>query len=188
MTMANDRVEAGRAARLASIKVWDPFVRIFHWSLVSLFVITWISADEWDRLHELTGYAIAGLVVLRLIWGVIGTRHARFKDFVYSPSTVIAYVKDILNFRPRRYLGHNPAGGAMVLALMLALLGVVGTGFISITDRFWGMELVEELHEGAAYALLALVILHIAGVILASLQHRENLIRSMFTGLKRRVE
>ncbi|GBE42406.1 putative Ni/Fe-hydrogenase B-type cytochrome subunit [bacterium BMS3Bbin10] len=188
MTIANDPMEAGRVERPVFIKVWDPFVRVFHWSLVALFILTWISADEWDRLHELTGYAIAGLVGLRLVWGLIGARHARFPDFVYRPSAVIAYVKDIIYLRPRRYLGHNPAGGAMVLALLLSLTVVAVTGVMSVSDIFWGKEWVEELHEGAAYAMLALVFLHIAGVVLASIQHRENLVSSMFSGLKRRED
>ena len=186
MTLANDQVEAGCATRPAFIKVWDPFVRIFHWSLVLLFLITWISADEWDRLHELSGYAIAALVGLRLIWGLIGTRHARFPDFIYRPSTVIAYAKDILYFRPRRYLGHNPLGGAMVLAMLISLLAVTGTGIMSVMDSFWGAEWVEEIHEGAATVMLLLVFAHVAGVVAASLQHRENLVRSMVTGLKRK--
>ena len=89
MTMVHDQLEAGRDARPAFIKVWDPFVRVFHWSLVALFIVTWISADEWDRLHEITGYAIIGLIGLRLVWGLIGTRYARFSDFVYSPGAVL---------------------------------------------------------------------------------------------------
>ena len=100
-------------------------------------------------------------------------------------SPIIAYLKDVLYFRPKRYLGHNPAGGAMVLAMLFSLLVVAGTGVMSVMDRFWGTEWVEEVHEGSAYALLILVVLHIAGVLFASLQHRENLVRSMFTGLKR---
>ena len=122
MTIVNDPMETGRAARPVFVKVWDPFVRIFHWSLVALLILTWISADEGGRFHELTGYAIAGLIGLRLVWGVIGTLHARFPDFLYRPSTVIAYVKDVMHLKSRRYLGHNPAGGAMVLALLLFAL------------------------------------------------------------------
>jgi len=186
VTITNDRVEAGRAARPAFIRVWDPFVRIFHWSLVALFIINWISADELERLHEVTGYSIAVLIGLRLVWGLVGGRHARFGDFIFRPATVIAYVKDVLFLRPRRYLGHNPAGGAMVLALLFSLLVAVGTGVLSQTDMFWGREWIEEFHEAAAYAILGLVFAHIAGVVVASIQHRENLVRSMITGRKRR--
>jgi len=188
MTITNDQLEADRVVQPASIKVWDLFVRIFHWSLVALFIITWITADEWSRIHELTGYAIAGLVGLRVVWGLIGSRHARFAYFVYKPSAVVSNVKDILNKKPRRYLGHNPAGGAMVLALLTMLLAVVGTGVMSVSDMFWGVDWVEDIHKSAAYVVLGLVFLHIAGVILGSIQHRENLVRSMFTGLKRRYD
>jgi cytochrome b len=103
------------------IRVWDPLVRLFHWSLVVAFVIAYLTGDELEDVHVLAGYFIAGLVVFRLIWGVVGTRHARFSDFVFSPPTVIAYLKDILAFRAKRYIGHNPAGGAMVVALLISL-------------------------------------------------------------------
>ncbi len=105
----------------SEIKVWDPLVRLFHWSLVAAFVIAYLTGDELEEVHVLAGYFIAGLVVFRLIWGVIGTQHARFSDFVFRPATVIAYLKDILAFRARRYIGHNPAGGAMVIALLISL-------------------------------------------------------------------
>ncbi len=105
----------------SEIKVWDPLVRLFHWSLVAAFVIAYLSGDELEDVHVLAGYFIAGLVVFRLIWGVVGTRHARFSDFVFSPPTVIAYLKDTLAFRAKRYIGHNPAGGAMVVALLISL-------------------------------------------------------------------
>ncbi len=188
MSVSNiDRArEAGRAARPASIKVWDPFVRVFHWSLVALFAIAWFSADEWDRAHEVSGYAIAGLIAMRLVWGLIGTQHARFSDFVYRPSTVIAYLNDSVFLRAKRHIGHNPAGGAMVVALLASLAVAVGTGIISVSDRFWGVEWVEEVHEVASYLTLGLVVAHVLGVVLASLQHRENLVRSMITGWKRK--
>lgn len=105
----------------SEIKVWDPLVRLFHWSLVAAFVIAYLTGDELEDIHVLAGYFIAGLVVFRLIWGVIGTQHARFSDFVFRPATVIAYLKDILALRARRYIGHNPAGGAMVIALLISL-------------------------------------------------------------------
>lgn len=103
------------------IKVWDPLVRLFHWSLVIAFVTAYATGDEIEEVHVLAGYFIAGLVVFRLVWGFIGTQHARFSDFVFSPPTVIAYLKEMLVFRARRYLGHNPAGGAMVIALLISL-------------------------------------------------------------------
>ncbi len=186
MTIANNPIVAGRSSRPAFIKVWDPFVRLFHWTLVLFFAIAWITAEEWDRAHELAGYAIAAMIGLRLIWGLIGTRHARFSDFVCRPTVVIDCLKDNVCLRAKRYLGHNPAGGAMVLALLLSLSIAIGTGVMSTMDAFLGMEWIEELHEGAANLALGLVFLHVVGVFLASLLHRENLVRSMFTGWKRR--
>ena len=177
--------EAGRVSRPAFVKVWDPFVRLFHWSLVLFFVIAVISADEWERVHEYSGYIVAGLVGVRIVWGVIGTRHARFSDFVYRPSVVMSYLKSTLHARAPRYLGHNPAAGMMVLALLLSLVFVSATGVMMTMDAFWAAEWVEDLHETAANVTIGLVVLHIGGVVFSSVEHKENLIRSMITGLKR---
>jgi len=110
------------------IKVWDPLVRIFHWTLVVAFFTAYFTEDELQDIHVLAGYTVAGLVAFRLLWGFIGTKHARFSDFVFSPSTIIAYLKDIFYFRAKRYIGHNPAGGAMVIALLISLAGTTLTG------------------------------------------------------------
>ncbi|HHJ36481.1 MAG TPA: cytochrome B [Gammaproteobacteria bacterium] len=110
------------------IRVWDPLVRIFHWSLVLAFSIAYLSGDEENDLHIYAGYVVLGLLVFRVIWGVIGSRHARFSDFVYPPHQVIGYLKDFVWGRPRRYLGHNPAGGAMIIALLLSLIIVSYSG------------------------------------------------------------
>ena len=180
------------------IKVWDLPVRIFHWSLVLSFLLAYLSEDDWLDLHVLAGYSIAGLISFRLLWGFIGSRHARFRDFIRSPRMVISYLKDVLAFRAKRYLGHNPAGGAMVIALLLSLLfttlsGLVvyGTeemagplaGLLSATPHWLG-EVLEEIHEFFANLTLLLVIAHVVGVVIASLQHRENLVHAMFTGKK----
>lgn len=176
---------AGRATRPATVKVWDPLVRIFHWSLVLAFIIAWATGDEVESVHIATGYVIMGLVGFRLVWGLIGTKHARFTDFIRSPRTVIAYMRDMLRFRAKRYLGHNPAGGAMVAALLLMLSALSATGYMMTTDAFWGVEWVEEVHEALANLMLVLVGLHLAGVAFSSVEHRENLVRAMFTGRKR---
>ena len=168
-----------------TVRIWDPLVRVFHWSLVASFAIAWISAEEWNDLHQWAGYAAGALITFRLLWGLVGTRYARFAQFVRSPGTVAAYLKDILTGRERRYLGHNPAGGMMIVALMLCMAGLCITGWLYTTDAFWGEEWVEETHELLANLLLGLVGLHVAGVLVAGFRHRENLVRAMVTGRKR---
>jgi len=170
----------------ATVNVWDPVVRIFHWSLVASFAVAWLSGDELARLHIWAGYAAAALVAFRLVWGLAGGRYARFSQFVRAPAAVAGYVGDILRGRERRYLGHNPAGGVMIVALIAGLIGVSVTGWMATTDAYWGVKWVEETHEALANLLLLLVGLHVAGVAVASLRHHENLVRAMITGRKRR--
>ena len=159
--------------------------RIFHWSLVAGFLVAYVSGDEWDNLHIQVGYVVAGLIAFRLLWGLVGPRYARFSDFVYRPSRVLSYLRDTIAFRARRYLGHNPAGGAMVVALLAMIAVICGTGYLMTTDAFWGVEWVEEAHEVAVNATLVLIAAHIAGVLVASWEHSENLVRAMITGRKR---
>lgn len=168
-----------------AVRVWDPFVRIFHWSLATLFLTAFLTGDEWERVHENAGYAIAALLGLRIVWGFVGPRHARFADFVKGPRTVLGYLRDTVSMRARRYIGHNPAGGIMVLALIASIAAICLTGWMMTTDAWWGVEWVEEVHEAAAFGTLALIALHVAGVVLASVEHHENLVRAMFTGRKR---
>lgn len=170
------------------IKVWDPLVRLFHWSLVASVAVAWLSAEEWDALHETAGYVVVGLIGFRLIWGVIGPRHARFADFVCRPGRVLRYLRATLKHKARRYIGHNPAGGAMAVALLLTLAGVAGTGIMMESDAYWGVRWVKEAHEILANLILILVALHLAGVVHASLAHGENLARAMITGRKRPPE
>ncbi len=182
------------------IKVWDLPVRLFHWTLVLAFVLAFASEDELMGLHVVAGYTVIGLLAFRLVWGLIGSRHARFSDFVRRPSVVTAYLKDVVAFRAKRYLGHNPAGGAMVIALMLSLLLTTVTGLATygaeemagpLAETMRNLphasgKVFEEIHEFFANFTLLLVVLHLAGVVVASLQHGENLPRSMVNGMKER--
>jgi len=192
------------------IKVWDPLVRIFHWTLVVSFFTALLSGDEWESLHVFAGYVVSGLIAFRLVWGIIGTRHARFSDFVFSPATVLAYLKDLAALRAKRYLGHNPAGGWMIVALLASLAITTLTGmtahgtFSSVKvastliptamahedgdddEGDEGEGVFGEIHEFFAYFTLFLVVIHIGGVLVSSLLHRENLVRAMITGRKQR--
>ncbi|MGD8910965.1 MAG: cytochrome b/b6 domain-containing protein [Chromatiales bacterium] len=180
------------------INVWDPLLRLFHWALVGAFALAWLSEDEWMSLHSYAGYTVTGLLLFRLVWGVLGPRYARFSDFVKSPATVFGYLRDLMKLRARRFIGHNPAGGAMIVALLLSLMvtsltgmlayGAVGSG--PLADLFgshawYGSEWLEEIHEFFANFSLLLALIHVGGVLFESLLHKENLVRSMFTGMKR---
>jgi cytochrome b len=178
--------EAGRVERPAEVRVWDLPVRIFHWSLVALFAAAWITADEWDRAHELIGYAVGGLILLRVVWGFIGTRHSRFSDFVRGPRTVLGYLGAMTHLGAPRHLGHNPAGGVMVIALLVSITAIVATGIMINSDTFWGAEWVEDAHEIFVNLTLLMILLHVAGVVFTSIEHGENLVRAMITGRKHR--
>ena len=110
------------------VKVWDVLVRLFHWSLVIVFFIAYFTGDEENIWHIYTGYTVLGLICFRLIWGFIGTKHARFTDFVYSPKIVTQYLKELLTKHPKHYLGHNPAGGWMMILLLISLFVVTVSG------------------------------------------------------------
>jgi cytochrome b len=182
------RAIVGRALRPATVRVWDPLVRIFHWGLVASFATAWLTAEEFEKVHHQAGYIVAGLVTFRVVWGLVGSRHARFSDFLYRPSAVMSFVGDSIAFRARRYLGHNPAGGAMVVALLLALAVITASGIMMTTDAFWGVRWVREVHEIAVTFTIVLIFLHVAGVVLASFEHKENLVKAMVTGRKRLPE
>ncbi len=174
-------------AETATARVWDPAVRVFHWSLAAAFAAGWATAEAATGLHQLLGYTILALVGARLVWGAMGPRHARFASFVRGPGAVAGYLSDLLHGRTRRYLGHNPAGAAMILALLGGLSTVALTGWAMTVPGFGG-ERVEELHEAAASVMLVLVAGHVPGVVASSLLHRENLVLAMLTGRKRRGE
>ena len=158
----------------SKILVWDAPVRTFHWLPVGSFFGSYLTAESetWRLLHVTLGYTLGGLIAFRLVWGVLGTRYARFGSFVRSPSAVGRYLKTMVAGRPERYIGHNPAGG----------VAIVATGYAVYNDI--GGDWLGELHEGVANAMLVLVAVHVAGVVFASYAHRENLPRAMVTGLK----
>jgi len=168
-----------------TVRVWDVVVRVFHWSLVASFAVAWLTRHSSEDVHHLAGYAAAVLVVIRVIWGVIGSHYARFTQFTRTPRTVLNYLRDIITGREARYLGHNPAGGAMIVVLLVAMIATALTGWLMTTDQFWGVDWMARVHERIADLLLILVLVHLAGVVLASFRHRENLVTSMFTGRKR---
>ncbi|NNU79979.1 cytochrome B [Halovulum dunhuangense] len=183
--MAARSITAPERGATAEVRVWDVVVRVFHWSTVTLFTLAYLIEKPRD-LHEALGYTLMAILSVRIVWGFVGTRHARFTDFVPSPRRFMDYVRDMMAGRERRCLGHNPAGGAMVVALMLVLAGIGLSGWIMGLDRFWGADWAEELHEGLVTVAVVLVAAHVSGVVYASLRHGENLVRSMWTGLKSR--
>jgi cytochrome b len=164
--------------------VWCPFVRIFHWSLVALFIVALATGDKIVRVHVAAGYTIAGLVAVRIVWGFVGPRYARFSDFVRPPAETLNYMRQAIRGHAPRYLGHNPAGGLMTLVLLGMIGAISGTGFMMTTDAVWGAEWIEDLHEGLVYVTLALIAVHVTGVTVTSLKHRENLVKAMITGWK----
>jgi cytochrome b len=170
------------------IRVWDPLVRAFHWALVASFAVAWLSSENWDSLHNAAGYAAGALVGLRMVWGFLGPRYARFTQFVRSPAAVLVYLRAIKDGTERRYIGHNPAGGAMIVVLLVAMAATAVSGWLLTTDAFWGSTILQHVHSLLAHGVLALVVVHLAGVALASLRHHENLARAMVLGAKRAAE
>lgn len=168
-----------------TVRVWDPIVRIFHWTVVAGCVLNLFILEDGGKAHEQIGYAVAAVLVVRVVWGFIGTRHARFSDFVPSPRGLADYLRAFAKGREPRSLGHNPAGAVMMLLLMALLAVVSATGIMMETDAWWGVEWVEELHEVSAEAILWLALLHAAAALLESWRHKENLVLSMITGRKR---
>lgn len=167
------------------IPVWDLAVRVLHWSLVLTVAAAWLTRHAPGSWHEWIGYGTLAIVALRTIWGFVGSRYARFADFVAPPSVTAAYARSVIAGSEARFIGHNPLGGWMVLAL-LAMVTLVGfTGWLYTTDRFWGVPWVEELHETLSDALFGFVALHIIGVVVTSVRHRENLVAAMLHGRKR---
>lgn len=173
------------SAPFPTVHVWDIGVRIFHWSLVSMFAGSYLLAsNRW--LHLILGYTVVGLISFRLLWGFLGSKHARFSDFVPTPPRLVKYLVDMVKRREARSLGHNPAGGAMIILLLTTLTGIAVTGYMIGMDAYFGVEWVERLHKTLVNFSLLLVATHVSGVIFSSVRHRENLVKAMLTGKKRR--
>lgn len=192
----SEQASVPAAGGAAAVAVWDPFVRLAHWTLVAGFAVAYLTEDHLLWLHVWAGYVVGVVVALRILWGFVGPHHARFTDFVYGPGTVFGYLGGLLQATAKRHVGHSPAGGAMVVALLLGLAALVGTGLVLYAlDEGAGPlagvlgrgddDLWEELHEFLANLVLVLVVLHVAGVLLAGRVHGENLVRAMLTGRKR---
>lgn len=182
-----------------TIKVWDIFIRFFHWSLVLTFVIAYITEDDFMALHTTAGYSILVLICLRILWGFIGTQHARFKDFIYPLSYTKEYIKTVFSGGAKRYIGHNPAGGLMIIVLLISLVATSVTGIIlegtensgplaSLLNNSGKIveEILEEVHEFFANFSVFLIVIHVGGVLFESLIHKENLIKAMITGIKKK--
>ena len=170
--------------RTHKIRIWDAPVRVFHWLLVLSFAGAYLTAESevWRLVHVTLGYTLGGLLTFRLVWGVVGTRYARFAHFVRGPSAVLRYLKSLRSGQPEYYLGHNPAGAVAIVLLMAMGLGIVATGYATYNDL--GPGWLAQLHDLLGNAMLLVVIGHLVGVVVASLQHKENLVRSMVTGFK----
>ncbi|PXF30676.1 hypothetical protein WH50_13820 [Pokkaliibacter plantistimulans] len=164
--------------------VWDPFIRLFHWSLVTGIVLNSFVLEEGEQAHRWVGYTLATLIALRVVWGFIGSHHARFKHFVPTPTEFRAYMAELRQGRHPHYEGHNPAGGAMIIVLLTTVALIALTGWMQETDQFWGVEWVQNTHEVLANGLLALVAVHVCAVLWASRKTGENLIKAMITGKK----
>jgi cytochrome b len=179
-----------------TVRAWDPLVRVFHWSLVFFFLLAFVTEDDWLDLHMQAGYAVSFLIGFRLLWGVIGTRQARFLTFVKPPRVVLAHLKNMLAFRSPHYLGHNPVAAVMVIGLLLSVSLACFTGLVTSAGEgqgplagtlfsAWRGEWLEEIHEFFANLTLLLIIVHVFGVVFSSLLEGENLVKAMVTGRKK---
>ncbi|TWU30295.1 cytochrome b/b6 domain-containing protein [Bythopirellula polymerisocia] len=170
---------------MARITAWDYPVRIFHWAFVACFFSAIGLAEfapehsQLFDLHMLVGLILAPMVILRILWGFIGTKHARFQSFVYRPKEVSDYLISIITLKGRRYLGHNPAASYAAIAMIVLALSIVASGLLMGQGEFF-----EEAHGVLAYVMLTVVAVHVCGVILHVVRHKENIIFSMFSGTK----
>lgn len=172
------------------MKVWELPLRLLHWTLAMAVAAGWLTTLEvaeshgWSQWHQPAGWLALAVVVLRLAWSRLGGRHARFSGFVRSPRATLRYARSVWRGTEPRYLGHNPLGGWMIVALLLGVAALAASGWLYTTDAFWGDETVDAVHQALAWTLLVLVALHLAGVVFTSRRQRENLVAAMFSGVK----
>ncbi len=170
----------------SSYPVWDRFVRVFHWTLVSSVLLNYFVLEAGETAHEWTGYLAAAFVVARIVWGFIGSRHARFSDFFPTPARLSAHIRAMRSGQPEHHPGHNPLGALMMFLLMGLVLSLGVTGWMQGTDAYFGEEWLQELHELLAHALLLSAGLHAAAAIVVGRKERTRLVKAMITGVKER--
>ena len=183
--------DPSNAARLP-VKVWDPLVRVLHWTLAATIALAWLTRSGGGRWHEWIGYASLTAVAVRFGWGFgwgfaasKRARYSAFGSFVRAPAATLGYARALIAGREHRYLGHNPLGGWMIVALLTTAALAGFSGWLYTTDAWWGDPRVEAIHYALSVVLLVLIALHVAGVVVTSLRHRENLLAAMITGRKR---
>jgi len=167
-------------------RVWDPLVRVFHWTLVVCVLLNGFVVDDGETLHQWLGYLATGLVLARIAWGFVGSRHARFADFFPTPSRVVRHVRGLLGGQTEMHWGHNPLGALMMLLLMALVLSLGLTGWLQTTDAFWGVDWMQELHEALGDGLLIAAGVHAAAALVMGRLERTRLIKAMVTGVKER--
>ena len=169
---------------IQKVRVWDKFVRFFHWSLVACVLANFFVIDDGETVHQWLGYTASILVCARIVWGFIGSRHARFSDFFPTPAAIRQHLRDMMSGSKAHDDGHNPLGAVVMLAMLVIVLSLGATGYLQTTDAFWGEEWLQELHEGLASALIALAGFHALAAIVMSRIERTNLVAAMITGIK----
>lgn len=169
---------------MTAVKVWDPFIRAFHWSLVAAFTANAVFTDPEKWVHEWIGYAVVVLILMRILWGLIGPKHARFRDFPPTLSGSMAQLREIATWRRHSHPGHSPLGALMIYNLILTMLLIGATGYMMTTDTFWGVDWVQSAHEAFVTWAELSVFAHILAVVVESRRLRVNLPKAMLTGYK----
>ena len=169
---------------ITSVKVWDWPVRVFHWTLAASVIGAYVTgeSEDFERLHHTLGWVAAGLIAFRVVWGLVGTRYARFSEFIRGPAQVWAYIKSLRSGQPQHFVGHNPVGAVAVILLMGLTALSIYTGWLALAED--AAEWLEEAHEIAANTLITVVLVHVIGVLWSSRTHGENLLKAMLTGRK----